>query len=352
MKKIILLGVLLLSLLFANCASPSNSSSQAPHSTGTPPASQSTTPTKDRPTNITIAAGQNNSEWYSLGVDIGAKIAENLTDITATVRSTGGVMENLQLLASSKVEIGIGYDYHVIMANQGNLMSAFPEAPPEKFSIKCGVEITRPAFPDYSLPFRIILPLNEQPILIITTDSAGINTLSDLKGKSISTGESGSVTEELAGYILKGLGLDQDVSQISQSVNESLTALQNGEIDAALITGSATNVAAFITESEMKIRLIPINSTDAEKITQANPTIFHKILIPADTLTNVETDTETLAVTLTLITTEGIPAEQISQITAALYEEYHSVPIAGTLMENYLHEGVKEYFEIMGIIQQ
>lgn len=352
MKKITLICALLLLLLFSSCMVPSNSSRQPPQGTGTPTASQIATTTKEKPTNITIAAGQSESEWYSLGNEISFQIAENLEDVTTSVKSTSGVMENLQLLASNKVEIVIGYDYHVIMANQGSLMHAFPDAPSEKFSIKCGVEITRPAFPDYSLPFRIVLPLREQPILIFTTSSTGINTLNDLKGKTISTGEAGSTTEELAEYILKGLELDQHISQISLSVNESMAALKDGEIGAIFFSGSVSDIAAFLTKPEAALYIIPINDTDAKKVMQASPAIFHKTSIPAGTFNSIETGTETLAVTLTLITTEDIPAEKIHQIAAVLYEEYMSISISGTETESYLHEGTKEYLHASGIIQQ
>jgi hypothetical protein len=82
-------------------------------------------------------------------------------------------MESLKLLTSGKVGMAFGYDYHVVLANQGKLASIFPDAPVEKFSIKCGVEITRSAFPDYSQPARVVIPLYEQFLHVITTNSTG-----------------------------------------------------------------------------------------------------------------------------------------------------------------------------------
>ncbi len=362
MKKNILICLVLITLIITGCTFSPKPSSQASPSTEIPPLRESPTPTPKKQRIIEITAGQKDSELYSLGNRIASLITENISDLTVNIKPTNGVMENLQSLALAKADITIGYGHHVMMANQSNLMNAFPDAPSEKITIKCGVETIRAAFPDYALPFRIILPLGEQPLLLITRDLDGINTLSDLKGKRISTGEPESETEELARYALAGLGLgwDKDILRNSQDTDTSLRALKNGEVDAIFFAGSEREIASLISEVKIDIRLIPIDGEDAETIMQANPNIFHKSSIIAGAFTGVDTDVETLAVSLVLIAKEDFPA---NQVLSAIFENKENISSEtsnfdlevfisqiGSEAQNYLHEDSIAYFTEQGIL--
>ena len=134
------------------------------------------------------------TDWYADGKGLSDEINTQIPVIFSDIRETESLMESVDLLTSGKAGMAFVYDYHVVLANQGKLMSAFPDAPMEKIAIKCGTEMTRPMFPDYAEAARIVLPLYEEQMHIVVSETSGITSVNDIKGKHISTGEAGSAT--------------------------------------------------------------------------------------------------------------------------------------------------------------
>ena len=327
--------------------------------------------TQVRPFSIKIAAGGPDGLWVPLANSISAQVTENIPNVAAAMQSTSSVMDNLKLVTSGKVGMAFGYDYHVILANQGKLMSIFPDAQPEKLHIKCGVEITRSAFPDYSQPARIVMALYEQPLHVITMSTTGIAMLSDLKGKRVSTGAPNSSTEEQAGYVLKALGLDwdKDFTREQLDVPEAVAALKDGRVDAFFWSGAVPTPAIIELASmpDMKMILLPISGEDAEKIMQFNPGIFHYRKILAGSYSGLEADVDTLAVTTVLIAMEDFSANTMKQVVSTIFENkaeiasvwmgaYNltpetSVEQLSTKALSYLHKDSAEYFEEQGVLK-
>jgi TRAP-type uncharacterized transport system substrate-binding protein len=301
-------------------------------------------------------ASDGSGTWPALRDETDGSVQASTVKIESM--QTDSVMENLKLLTSGKVDMAFGYDYHATLANEGKLAGVFPNAQPEKLNIKCGVEITRMPFPDYSQPVRIVTPLYEQPILIFTLSNSDIATLQDLRGRRVSIGLSGNVTEELAGYILKALEIqEKDFSRVSLDVNESLSALKAGSVDAFFWSGNPAELAHMSTSG---LILLPIRGTEAEAVMQVNPGIFHPSKLSSGSYSGLEVDLDTVAVTPALLTMADFPADKLLQVLAEIFESKrlfaevfaggdHST--LGNLSEQlsppaqrYMHEGTIAYF--------
>lgn len=318
--------------------------------------------TQTRSFSVRIAAGESGGSWHELADSIGRQMTDSLPNLQATAQATGTVMENLKLLTSGKAGLAFGYDYHVILANQGTLADAFPNAEPEKLTIKCGVEITRPAFPEYAQPARIVMALHEEHLLIVTTEATGIASLNDLKGRPISSGPANSGTEEQAGYVLKALGMSWETDVIPEQLGlvDSIAALKNGSIDAFFWSGAASAVLSDLgSVPDVKLKLLSIDGELAEKILQAYPQVFHKSRL-AGSSPGSASDMDTLAVTVVLTAMQEFPSDLARQIVSTI--------IAGRLdpgsltaelsmaqlkpeARAYLHEGSLEYFKEQGLLK-
>lgn len=364
MKQLVrLILFLFLSLLLVNCTA--NQANQPTTATNPPVTS---TP---GPIPFKIATANSAGSWYSIGRTIANQIAENNPKLKVSAIPSNNVMENLKLLASDKASLVFGYDYHVRLANQGRLMSVFPDAKPEKINIKCGVEITRMPFPDYSQPMRIVLPLYELPIQIVTTAGSGISSLADMKGKRISTGEPGSISTELAGYIFNsfGLSMERDITRTQTGLRDSIGALNEGSIDAFIWSGEAPTpeIAELATKDGVQIVLVPIAGEDATRIMAANPGIFHPANLPSGSYTGVTKDIGSLAISVVLISMEDTKAEIINSVVKSFFEnraEFTATwPGAANLSPEYslalldaeglalLHTGSKHFFEDNGLLK-
>lgn len=301
-------------LIGTSCTSAPATSVQPPELMPVP----ITTSTSSGPYRFNIATGSPGSEWHTMGSALIAAINQHAPDVLVSMKETKSLMENVDLLTADKA-MAFVYDYQVLLANQGRLMTIFPDAPIEKLSIKCGTEITRPMFPDYAEPARIVLPLYEQKLLLVASSTSSITSLQDLKGKHISTGEPDSAVEQQARFVINGMGLDwdTDISREQFDLTTSIDTLKNGHIDAFFWSGP-TSSREIVNLLNAQMLLIPINGADAEKITSLNPGIFHQSTIPAGTYSGLNDDINTLATTVVLAAMDDFPASHIKNIVSTM----------------------------------
>lgn len=316
---------------------------------------------------FTIATGIVNSDWHEEGNGLSVEINSQIPVISSSVKETKSLMENVDLLTSGKTGIAFVYDYHVILANQGGLMSAFPDAPIEKIVIKCGTEMTRPMFPNYAEAARIILPLYEEQLYIVVSDASGITSVTELKGKHVSTGEPGSATEQQARFVTNSLGIDWNIDILHErfDLTTAIESLKNGKIDAFFLSIRTPNVKlAELLKPDMPFKLIPIDGDDAKKILQANPAIFHPSKIPAGIYSTVQEDVSTLATTVVLAAMEDFPEEHTTQILELFFNKSSAswknrlaiTPESSIALLNaeayiYLHQGTLDYFNEQGVLK-
>lgn len=314
---------------------------------------------------LTIAAS---ADWYTEGHGLSEEINTKIPSISSDVKETASLMESVDILTSGKADLVFVYDYHVILANQGELMSAFPNAPIEKITIKCGTEMTRPMFPDYAEAARIMLPLYEEQFYIIVPETSGIISVNELKGKHISTGEADSATEQQAKFIFAGLGIDweTEISPEQFDLSTAIRALTNGEIEALLWSGYSPNteLSAMLSYSEAKFKLIPISNDEAKTILQASPGIFHQSRIHAGTYGSIQEDTATLATTVVLAAMDDFSEESTAQILTAFFvpssaawssrfpaNPETSIGFLNVETQSFLHKGAADYFTAQGALK-
>jgi TRAP-type uncharacterized transport system substrate-binding protein len=343
-------------MLFLSGCTPAVSTEEAE------PTRQLVTSTPAGPYKFIIASGTSDSQWFDMGNGLVSLFNDQVPFIQVSTKGTKNLISNVDLLTSGKAELAIVYDYHVVLANSGHLMAAFPDAPIEKITIKCGTEIERPMFPNYGEHARIVLPLYEQPLFIIASDASGIELLTDLKGKHVATGEIDSATEQQARFVVNGLGMDWDDDIVHESfdISTAINALRNDQIDALFWSGDKDdqNISNLLTTPDTHIVLIPINDFDAQKIMDAEPGIFHQITISGGSLAGAPDDVSTLAVTVVLATMEDFPAAHVQEMLSVIFSDHQlpntlknslpASPDAALLMLNessrtYLHPGLLNF---------
>lgn len=314
---------------------------------------------------FTIATG---ADWDAQGNGLSAEINAKIPDVFSEIKQTESLMESVDLLTSGKAGMAFVYDYHVVLANQGKLMSVFPDAPIEKISIKCGTEMTRPMFPDYAEAARIVLPLYEEQFHIVVSEASGIISVHELKGKHISTGEAGSATEQQAKFIFAGLGIDweTEINHEQFDLSKAVRALKNGEIEALLWSGYSPNteLSAVFSSPDAKFKLIPISEDEAETILRVSPGIFHQSKIPAGMYSSIQEDTATLATTVVLAAMEDFPEEYVTQTLTSFFVSSSaawksrfsanpkiSMDFLNVETRSFLHKGAVDYFTEQGALK-
>ncbi len=187
--------------------------------------------------NISIATGGTGGVYYPLGGGMAAALSKYVPGMQATAEVTGGSVDNLKLIGSGKPYIALA------MADAS--MDAYK-----------GVD----KFKGHAVPLKTLMILYPNRMHAVTIDGKGINKISDLKGKRVSTGSPGSATEVMAFRIIEAAGLDKDKDMKRERLgaSESTNAMKDGKIDAYFfVAGLPTSAVTDLANTPgTKIKLI------------------------------------------------------------------------------------------------
>jgi TRAP transporter TAXI family solute receptor len=172
--------------------------------------------------NISIATGGTGGVYYPMGGGIAAVLSKVVPGMQATAEVTGGSVDNLKLIGSGKPYVGFSMTDAALDAYRGE----------DKF--KGG-----------KVALRTLMILYPNRMHVVSIDGRGVNKMSDLKGKRVSTGSPGSATEVMAFRIIEAAGLDKDrdMKRERLGVAESVNAIKDGKIDAFFWVGGLPTAA-------------------------------------------------------------------------------------------------------------
>ena len=166
--------------------------------------------------NISIATGGTGGVYYPLGGGMASVLSKHVPGMQATAEVTGGSVDNLKLIGSGKPYIALTMTDATLDAYRGE----------DKF--KSG-----------KVPVKTLMILYPNRMHVVSVEGRGVNKMSDLKGKRVSTGSPGSATEVMAFRVIEAAGLDKDkdLKRERLGVAESVNAIKDGKIDAFFWVG-------------------------------------------------------------------------------------------------------------------
>jgi hypothetical protein len=199
---------------------------------------------------------------------------------------------------------------------------------------------------------------------VVTIEGRGIEKMSDLKGKRVSTGSPGSATEVMAFRVIEAAGLDKDKDMKRErlGVAESTNAIKDGKIDAyfwvgGLPTAAVTDLGAT---PGVKIKLID-HSEAVAKMNQKYGPLYAAADIPAKTYPGQEAVNKIAVVWNVLVATDKMSDDVAYKIVQVIFEkraewaqvhkEALSLDMANQLLSNSpmpFHPGAVKYFAEKG----
>jgi TRAP transporter TAXI family solute receptor len=211
---------------------------------------------------LSIATGGTGGVYYPMGGGMANILSKYNPYIEATAEVTSASVDNCLLVGGGKSDLAL------IMADVG--WDAYQGR--GKFKSK--------------IPLRTIAVLYPNNMHIVTLEGKGIEKVTDLKRKRVSTGSPGSGTEVKALRVLEAYGLDpdKDIKKDRLGASESAGALKDGKIDAyfwdgGLPTASVTDLGAT---PGIKIKLIG-HGDAIPKMREKYGPLYVKGFIPAKT---------------------------------------------------------------------
>lgn len=244
---------------------------------------------------VSIAGAGTAGTFYIMAAGIADLFGKQL-GVNSVAEVTAGSVENVKLLDSKRVELGV---------MQVDVMQ---NALAGKAQFKAPVDMVA------------IAPLYPNVIQIVTLKDSPINSFSDLKGKRISVGSPGSGILATNQIILETMGMTlDDIQPQYLSFAETTNAFRDGSVDAAIVNTAAPAPWVVDLETSHAVKLIELSKEEIEKFT-GKFGHFVSAEIPKEAYKSLEKDVPTFAVWITLSGRGDLPEQDVYDMTKTIFE--------------------------------
>jgi TRAP transporter TAXI family solute receptor len=250
---------------------------------------------------IAIATGGTGGVYYPLGGGMANVLSKYVPGVQATARVTGGSVDNLKLIHSKQSEVAL------VMVDAA--LDALKGA--DKFK-------------GNAVAVRTLLVLYPNRMHVVSVEGRGIEKMSDLKGKRVSTGSPGSATEVMAFRVIEAAGLDRDKDMKRErlGVAESTNAIKDGKIDAYFWVGGLPTAAVTDLAASPGIKIKLIDHTEVvDKMNAKYGNLYTTGVIPPKTYPGQDKDNKIAVVQNILVANASMSDKMAYDIVKTFIEK-------------------------------
>ena len=290
---------------------------------------------------MAIGTGGTGGVYYPLGGAIANVLSKALPNTQATAEVTGGSVDNLKLIASGQSELGFSMADAALDAFNGQ----------DKFKSK--------------VPLQTLLVVYPNRMHIVTVEGAGIEKMSDLKGKRVSTGSPGGATEVMAFRVIEAAGLDKDKDMKRERLGaaESVNAIKDRKIDAFFWVGGVPTAAVtdLAATPGMKIKFVD-HADLVEKMNAKYGKLYSPSTISKSIYPGMDKDNANSEVWNIIVTGDKMSNDDAYNIVKTLVEKKADIVAVHKEAESFsldnqiqarspvpFHPGALKYFKEKGI---
>lgn len=250
---------------------------------------------------MTVATGNSTGVYYVLGGGL-AKLISDETDIAATAAETGASVQNIQQLVAGDYDIAFSLADTAADAVEGN--ASFDEPQP--------VAALGRIYPNFTQ--------------VVVRKDAGITSIEDMAGKTISTGSPNSGTEVIANRLIEAAGLDpaSDVQAQRLDLTKTVDGMKDGSIDGLVWSGGLPTAAMtdLFTSIGGDIEFVDITPL-LPQLQEINP-VYTEGEIPAETY-GTDAATPTVVVPNVLLVHDDLDDGTACALTKLVYENVEAL---------------------------
>ncbi|WP_462422125.1 TAXI family TRAP transporter solute-binding subunit [Salinicoccus sp. Marseille-QA3877] len=289
----------------------------------------------ETPDFLTLLTGGTSGTYYPLGGEMASNIT-NEAGIQTDALSSNASADNIIDLQAGEADLAMVQTDTIAQAVEGT--GAFE-----------GEAV------DNVLALGSLYP---ETVQIVTTADSGIESVEDLEGQTVSVGAPGSGTFYNAEQILEihGLTMD-DIDAQNLDFGESTGGIQDGNIDAAIITGGTPTGAVEELTATVDVKILPIEQEKIDELVEQYP--FYAEDTVASGTYGIDEDVTTVAVLAMIAVTDSLSDDVVYDITAAIYENTESMAHAraeditiDSALDGIgvdMHPGAERYFDEQGV---
>ena len=294
--------------------------------------------TSTEPVAITLATGGTSGTYYAVGGVLKTVLDSKLTLSTLNVESTGASVANVNMITDGQAQMAILQSDVINYAHEGT--NSFDGAPETNALWVAGI---------YNETVQILA-------------KPGINTVSDLKGKTVCVGDVGSGTEINAWQVLSAAGLTKDdITAVNGSFQDGVDQLKDGKIDAAFTVAGAPTTAIVDYATTNTLNLVSLSDDELKAIQAEYPFLIRDDL-KAGTYTGQDKDVVCVAIQATLVASQDLSEDVVYEFVKAMFDNKDDL-VAGHAKFGFLdatsasagatvpmHPGAEKYYKEVGVL--
>ena len=290
------------------------------------------------PVAINLATGGTSGTYYAVGGVLKTVLDSKLTLSTLNVASTGASVANVNMITDGEAQMAILQSDVINYAHEGT--GQFEGAPEDNALWVAGI---------YNETVQILA-------------KPGINSVADLKGKTVCVGDVGSGTEINAWQVLGAAGLTKDdINAVNGSFQDGVDQLKDGKIDAAFTVAGAPTTAIVDYATTNTLNLVSLTEEELTAIQAEYPFLIRDDL-KAGTYTGQDSDVTCVAIQATLVASETLSEDVVYEFVKAMFDNQADLEAghakfafldptsasAGATVP--MHPGAEKYYKEVGVL--
>lgn len=288
---------------------------------------------------VSIATGNTTGVYYILGGGMAAVITDNVEGTEATAEATNASAENIQLVCAGSSDIGFTLADTAADAVNGT-----------------------GSFEDDAQPVQALARIYSNFTQVMVRADAGIESIADFAGKTVSTGSPNSGTEVIALRLLEANGLDPeaDISRQRLGLPETVQGMKDGAIDAMVWSGGLPTGGITDLTTSLGADVVMLDLTEELGFLQDEyGDVYTEASVPADTY-GLPADVATIGTPNLLVVSDAMPDDQAYELVQAIFENLDALEevhpeAANITLETAtetdpveVHPGAQRYFDEAG----
>ena len=247
------------------------------------------------PDRFSIAGGGVTGVYYSFGAELASEFSARFGSVV-TVDETNGSVDNLQRVGDGRALLGFAQSDAAADAVAG--AGAFPEP----------------------VPVAAIARLYDEYVHVVVRSDSDIARLSDLEGRAVSLGASGSGVNLVARRVLDAAGVSPaDVTDQELGLAESISELRAGSIEAFFWVGGLPTPGLSELFADTPSRLLSIESTTVDRVNAEHGGVYRLAEFPIGAYGRAEA-TATMTVPNYLMVADSASDDEVIALLAALFD--------------------------------
>lgn len=290
-----------------------------------------------------IATSSTGSGPYINGSAIAEKVNANQSELSVSAQTSGGFNDNLGLVASGEVNLGL-----TLLSELGDAWRGTG-----KFEELGNAQ-------EIFAPLRRMFPVTTATFQCVVLADSGIKSFDDLRGKKLNVNVPATATHAINQNLVAALEMTFGDFQIFEmATSGSYDALSNGIVDATCNGQPMPSSSILQVSASRAVDVLPIPDDVFERLNEAYHGTMLRVSIPAGTYPGQDEEVATFAYPEVLFVHENADEEMVYTFTKAYWEgEQPSTPAftqvtiehAAFEVDPPLHPGAERYLREQALI--